>query len=488
MKKSFQHPDLNLRMPNELSFGAQMGVIMENRLSQEIMLDFITQLDGMAVLDQEGRYTYVSPAWESYTGLSAKDALGHKVWEVIPETHATEVFQTGKPVSCALVSKNGTPAFTTYYPRLDKQGKVCGVMLYIVLRGRENSVDDFQKHIDALTSQVDYYRKELAKERGAKYTLHNIVGQSIAVARLKEQIVQAAGSSSTVLIDGETGCGKELVARAIHTLSLRSSGNFVRVNCSAIPSELMESEFFGYEAGAFTGASRKGKLGRFALADGGSIFLDEVNLLPSTMQPKFLRVLQEREIDPVGGTKSVPVDVRVIAASNVNLEQLADRGDFRRDLYYRLNVLHITVPPLRERREDIPLLAHDLINRLNRQLGMVVESISDQALTLLMSYDWPGNVRELQNAIESAMNQTKSSILQEEHFTDIAARCRTLHATADAVSRSAYNLAVEKRAFEKRLIEEALNAVGGNRKEAAQLLGISRVMLYNKLDQYNISH
>ena len=163
-----------------------------------------------------------------------------------------------------------------------------------------------------------------------------------------------------------------------------------------------------------------------------------------------------------------------------------DRQDFRKDLYYRLNVLRITVPPLRERREDIPLLAHNLIDRLNRQLGMVVESISDQALALLMSYDWPGNVRELQNAIESAMNQTKSSILQKDHFADIAARSRTLCATADAVSRSGYNLAVEKRTFEKGLIEEALSAVGGNRKEAAKLLGLSRVMLYNKLDQYKI--
>jgi len=458
---------------------------MENTLSPDIMQDFIEQLDGMAVLDKDGRYIYVSPAWESYTGWSAKDALGHKVWEVIPGSHATEVFQTKKPVSYALVSKNGTPAFTTYYPRLDKQGNVCGVMLFIVLRGSENPVDDFQKHINALTSQVNYFRKELAKERGAKYSLHNIVGQSMAISKLKEQIVQAAGSSSTVLIEGETGCGKELVAHAIHTLSARSSGNFVRVNCAAIPTELMESEFFGYAAGAFTGASKKGKIGRFVLADGGSIFLDEVNLLPSTMQPKFLRVLQEREVDPVGGTKSVPIDVRVIAACNVGLERLVDRGDFRKDLYYRLNVLRITVPPLRERREDIPLLVHDLIDRLNRQLGMMVASASDQALALLMSYDWPGNVRELQNAIESAMNQTKSSILQKEHFADIAARSRTLCATADAVSRSGYNLATEKRTFEKRLIEEALNTVGGNRTEAAKLLGISRVMLYNKLDQYN---
>lgn len=459
---------------------------MKNSLSSEIMEEFIKKLDGMAVLNHEGRYSYVSPGWESYTGLKAEEALGRKVWDVIPESHATEVFRTGKTVVRGLVSKNGTPAFTTYFPRLDDNGKVCGVLLFIVIRGKENALD-LQNNINALVNQVEFYKKELSLERGAKYSLDNIIGESEPIIRLKENITLAARSTSTVLIEGETGSGKELIAHAIHTLSARSSANFVRVNCSAIPAELMESEFFGYAAGAFTGASKNGKIGRFVLADGGSIFLDEVNLLPTTMQPKFLRVMQEREIDPVGGTKSIPINVRIIAACNMNLERLVDEGGFRSDLFYRLNVVRIKAPPLRERREDIPLLVDYFIRHLNRQLGMLVESVSDEALALLMSYDWPGNVRELNNAIERAMNQATGTILQKKHFTQLTERISVRNRAMDIGRNSDYNLSREKRSFEKRLIQEVLIVSHGNRKEAAKILGISRTMLYKKLAQYQIN-
>lgn len=458
---------------------------MENNLTLAVMQEFIEKLDGMAVLDQDGCYTYVSPGWEEYTGCSAQEALGRKVWDIIPESHASEVFRTGETVVSGLVMKNNMPAFTTYYPRFDKAGNVCGVMLFIILRGRSGA-DDIQHHINTLTNQVEYYKKELSMERGAKYSLDNIVGQSAAIQELCEQIRLAARSSSTVLIEGETGSGKELIAHAIHTMSSRSSGNFVRVNCAAIPAELMESEFFGYAPGAFTGASKKGKIGRFALADGGSIFLDEVNLLPTVMQPKFLRVLQEREIDPVGGTEPLSVNVRVIAASNLDLERLVEQGEFRRDLFYRLNVIRLTAPPLRQRREDIPLLVDGFIYRLNRQLGMVVERINEEAIAYLMEYDWPGNVRELQNAVESAMNQVAGVVLQKKHFAPFFERIRIHRRVQEAVKRTGYNLATEKRQFEKQLIQEALKAAGGNRRETAELLGISRTMLYNKLEQYQI--
>lgn len=455
---------------------------MNQTITAETLIEFTNRLDGMAVLDEKGCYTYVSRGWEEYTGWSAREALGRTVWEVIPETHATEVFKTGKVVTRGLVSKNGTPAFTTYYPRFDEKGRVNGVLLNIVIRGNE-SIEDLQRHIDALTNQVEFYRKELSRERGAKYSLDNIIGKSKAMMQLKEQIMLAAKSTSTVLIEGETGCGKELVAHAIHTLSRRSSGRFVQVNCAAIPAELMESEFFGYTEGAFTGASRKGKQGRFALADGGSIFLDEVNLLPTTMQPKFLRVLQEREIDPVGATKSKSIDIRVIAACNAELEQLVERGEFRRDLYYRLNVVRIIVPPLRERKDDIPLLVESAIERFNQQLGMLVEGVDKQAMQLLQDYDWPGNVRELHNAIESAMNQARGTVLKRQHFSSLVQR----QGRGSAVQpRSSFNLAVEKAAFEKRLVKDALSATKGNRKAAAELLGISRTMLYQKLNLYQI--
>ena len=338
------------------------------------MLEFIEGLAAMAVLDQDGVYTYVSPGWERYTGHTAQEAIGRKVWEMVPDTHATEVFHTGKPVFAKAVNANG-PAFTSYFPRFDRDGKLCGLFLYVIVQGMEDA-QNLTRRIGELSSKVEFYQQELSRERGARYGLDNIIGESASVLRLKEQIVQAARSTSTVLIEGETGSGKELIAHSIHAMSARKAANFVRVNCSAIPAELMESEFFGYAAGAFTGAARKGRIGRFQLASGGSIFLDEVNLLTATMQPKFLRVLQEMEIDPVGGEKSIPIDVRVIAASNIPLETLVEAGQFRSDLYYRLNVIRIQAPTLRERKEDLPLLVDNFIHRLNYQLGMVIEGVA----------------------------------------------------------------------------------------------------------------
>lgn len=456
---------------------------MENHIDPSTMLEFIEGLAAMAVLDQDGVYTYVSPGWERYTGHTAQEAIGRKVWEMVPDTHATEVFHTGKPVFAKAVNANG-PAFTSFFPRFDRDGKLCGLFLYVIVQGMEDA-QNLTRRIGELSSKVEFYQQELSRERGARYGLDNIIGESASVLRLKEQIVQAARSTSTVLIEGETGSGKELIAHSIHAMSARKAANFVRVNCSAIPAELMESEFFGYAAGAFTGAARKGRIGRFQLASGGSIFLDEVNLLIATMQPKFLRVLQEMEIDPVGGEKSIPIDVRVIAASNIPLETLVEAGQFRSDLYYRLNVIRIQAPTLRERKEDLPLLVDNFIHRLNYQLGMVIEGVAPGAMDLLMDYDWPGNVRELQNAVESAMNAADSPILRRRDFRQLeqrmqARRRRQLTGPGD------FKLRPARQAFERELIRDALAAAGGNRVKAAALLDISRTVLYEKMEQYQL--
>ena len=457
---------------------------MQDVMDSETMREFIDSLDGAAVLDAQGVYTYVSPGWERFTGLTAEQALGKKVWDLVPDTHAREVFRTKKPVFAKVVRSHGVPAFTSYYPRLAADGSVQGLVLYIMFQG-EDYARDLMERLNALTSKVEFYKQELSRERGAKYSLDNIIGESEAVRNLKEQIIRASRSSSTVLIEGETGSGKELIAHAIHTLSPRSTGNFVRVNCSAIPAELLESEFFGYSAGAFTGASKRGKLGRFELANGGSIFLDEVNLLSTTMQPKFLRVLQEREIDPVGGLKSIPIDVRVIAASNIPLETLVESGQFRQDLYYRLNVISICAPPLRERMEDIPLLADHFIQRFNRELGMMVQGIGADALKLLQEYHWPGNIREMQNAIERAMNLTKGPFLRREDFLHLEQRVRA-GKRRELPGDMSYQLRPAKQAFEKEFIQSALAAAGGNRAKAARMLGISRTVLYDKLAEYHL--
>ena len=279
--------------------------------------------------------------------------------------------------------------------------------------------------------------------------------------------------------------GKELIAHSIHALSARRTANFVRVNCSAIPADLMEAEFFGYTAGAFTGALKNGKMGRFELADEGSIFLDEVNLLTPSIQPKFLRVLQEMEIDPVGSDRSKRIDVRVIAATNIPLEQLMKEGKFRSDLYWRLNVIRIQAPPLRERKEDIPALTENLIQRLNIQLGMVVQGVSRGVYELFQEYDWPGNVRELQNAIESAMNMAKTSILQVQDFAPLVQRIsagRRRQLSGDA----GFSLRNSKQTFERDVLKDALETCHGNKAKAARMLGISRTVLYKKLNQYGI--
>lgn len=457
---------------------------MEYPLSRREAMECLEQLV-CAKLDKAGDYVYVSQLWLNVMGLSSQDVLGRHVAELVPDTHAVEAMESGQIIRGRPVMRQGIPIFTNYIPLKDKTGKVTGLFLYVVVNGVPNA-QELLRQADLLKSEVDYYRQELSRERGARYQLDNIIGKSPAILRLKEQIVQASRSTSTVLIEGETGSGKELIAHAIHSLSPRRDANFVRVNCSAIPAELMESEFFGYAPGAFTGAAKKGKIGRFELANHGSLFLDEVNLLTSTMQPKFLRVLQEREIDPVGGTRTIPIDVRIIAASNIPLERLVERKEFRSDLYFRLNVIRIVAPPLRERKEDIPLLVEDLIRRLNHQLGMVIQRVSDEVMELLMSYDWPGNVRELQNAIESAMNMADSFQLEKSDFEQLIKRIRAKNRLAPARDRE-FRLKPSKQSLEREIIQEALAAANGNRSRAAQLLGISRTVLYKKLKQYELT-
>ena len=456
---------------------------MEPGLNRKTATRCLDQLT-CALLDRDGRYLYVSKPWQEWTRCPAEKAIGRRVDEIVSDTHALLALETGQPIQARPVVQDDIPLFTTYIPLRDAKGNVEGLFLYVVFNGVLNAKELIQQ-AEELRNEVDFYQQELSRERGARYQLDNIIGHSKAITQLKAQIVQASSSASTVLIEGETGSGKELIAHAIHSLSTRRAANFVRVNCSAIPAELMESEFFGYAPGAFTGASKKGKIGRFQLADRGSLFLDEVNLLPATMQPKFLRVLQEREIDPVGGDGVIPVDVRVIAASNIPLEQLVQQGDFRSDLYYRLNVVHITAPPLRNRKEDIPLLVEDIIRRLNNQLGMAIQGIAPGVLELLENYDWPGNVRELQNAIESAMNTTKSFFLQESDFDRLMLRmnARSRRATTGV---SEFNLRSNKQDVERSLIRQALQATGGNHAQAARLLGISRTVLYKKLDLYHM--
>ena len=311
-----------------------------------------------------------------------------------------------------------------------------------------------------------------------------IIGTSPQMEHVRQLIDKVAPCEARVLITGENGTGKELVARWLHAKSSRAAAPFVEVNCAAIPSELIESELFGHEKGAFTSAIKQRK-GKFEQADGGTLFMDEIGDMSLAAQAKVLRALQENKICRVGSDKDIDVDVRVIAASNIPLETLVEAGQFRSDLYYRLNVIRIQAPTLRERKEDLPLLVDNFIHRLNYQLGMVIEGVAPGAMDLLMDYDWPGNVRELQNAVESAMNAADSPILRRRDFRQLeqrmqARRRRQLTGPGD------FKLRPARQAFERELIRDALAAAGGNRVKAAALLDISRTVLYEKMEQYQL--
>ena len=311
-----------------------------------------------------------------------------------------------------------------------------------------------------------------------------IIGTSPQMEHVRQLIDKVAPCEARVLITGENGTGKELVARWLHAKSNRAAAPFVEVNCAAIPSELIESELFGHERGAFTSAIKQ-RRGKFEQADGGTLFMDEIGDMSLAAQAKVLRALQENKICRVGSDKDIDVDVRVIAASNIPLETLVEAGQFRSDLYYRLNVIRIQAPTLRERKEDLPLLVDNFIHRLNYQLGMVIEGVAPGAMDLLMDYDWPGNVRELQNAVESAMNAADSPILRRRDFRQLeqrmqARRRRQLTGPGD------FKLRPARQAFERELIRDALAAAGGNRVKAAALLDISRTVLYEKMEQYQL--
>ena len=354
---------------------------------------------------------------------------------------------------------------------------------------------------DYLTKPLDFDKLKITLERAMEHTRlkeenrilrenlgqhfdrQNIIGNSPAMTQLLETVAQVAPSEATVLITGESGTGKELIAGALHFNSSRKDRPFVKINCAAITETLLESELFGHEKGAFTGADRR-KEGRFFQAHGGSLFLDEVSEMSLTMQVKLLRVLQEREFTRVGGEGSVQVDVRVIAATNKNLVELIREGAFREDLYYRLNVVSMEIPPLRKRREDIPLLVQNFLGTFAAKNHKEIKGFTPQAMGRLIRYDWPGNVRELMNAVERAVVLSRSDYLSEEDFPIIAGSDWQNGKPLTDASHIHFAGDIPLEAVEKATILKTLAAAGGNKSEAARRLGITRKTLHKKLKAY----
>lgn len=364
-------------------------------------------------------------------------------------------------------------------------GQLECVLIYVAAQIKEKSLD-MVKRICILDERMRYYEKELSSYKNTKYSIDDIIGESNSINELKNKIIKASKTKSNILIFGETGTGKELVAHSIHDLSSRRKYPFIKTNCAAIPENLFESELFGYVKGAFTGASREGKIGKFQQANEGTIFLDEINQMPVPLQSKILRVLQESEIERIGSNKTESIDTRFIFATNVDLEKAVINKEFRKDLFYRINVFKITVPPLRERLEDIPILTNSIVTKLNFEMGMNVRFVNDDVYKKFMEYSWPGNVRELQNVIERAMNYSMGEGLSWEHFKEYFNNKNLKNQPANTLY---FNIpSINKKIIEndKELYLIALQKAGGNKTKAAKLLGISRTKLYYKLKELGI--
>ncbi|NLA98905.1 MAG: sigma-54-dependent Fis family transcriptional regulator [Spirochaetales bacterium] len=357
---------------------------------------------------------------------------------------------------------------------------------------RSGAVDFFTKPVDLdrlslvvrkALSDTDLYAeherlKEEVQQLKARNRYDRIIGKSQKMVELMDTVSQVAPTKASVLITGESGVGKELVADAIHELSNRSKGPFIKVHCAALTASLLESELFGHEKGSFTGAGKE-KKGRFELADGGTIFLDEIGEIDAQTQVKLLRVLQERQFERVGGEKSITVDVRIVCATNRDLPKEIEKGNFREDLYYRLNVVHLDVPPLRERKDDIPLLMTSFLQQFNSENGRSIEAFSNQAKRALLGYEWPGNIRELRNCIESAVVLARTSIIEVEDLPVHIGKAQN----ASSVS---LEVGITLAEAEKQLIISTLASCAGNKTKAAEVLGIGRKTLHRKLQEYHI--
>ena len=459
---------------NNKALPAQYTEILENEFFRE-MMDMIE--DVVMVLDADTKIVFVNKAYENVYGIKRERIVGRRLEDVEGDTTAIRPLKTGQPITHEieyLKSVNVDSVGKT--SPLIYEGKVVGCFSVF------NNVSNYIKLAAKLrrTKEMDNYLKEQLSDPEIIRHAQNFVTVNPYMKRVLGLAIKVAKSDATVLIRGESGTGKEIMAKVIHSNSRRKNGPFVKVNCAAIPENLLESELFGYVGGAFTGARREGKAGKFEMANGGTIFLDEIGDMDFNMQVKLLRVIQEREVERIGGNKSIPLDVRIVTATNQNLEELIEKQKFRQDLYYRLNVIEIRILPLRKRKEDIPILTQYFVKKLSGEDLAVTQGVLD----ILGAYDWPGNVRELQNVLEHACIMRDGDVIDDlclpQHMRPADAEVRRKQ-----VFSGSYNLKEMTEQLEKDLIIRALKK-SRTKSEAIDMLGISRSSFYDKLRDYQI--
>ena len=443
----------------------------------ELIFDCI--YNGIMVTDADGYVTHFNKPYGQFLGLEPEQQIGKHCTEVIENSRMHIVAQTGQAEINQSHLIKGQKMVVQRLP-IWKDDRVIGVFGQVMFKDVKD-VGKLAKDLSLLESKVKLYEEELITLRSTRYTFDSIAGKSDILTDLKKEALRASSNHFPVLITGESGTGKELFAQAIHHASSRRVNPFVRINCAAIPRDLLESELFGYAKGAFTGARRSGKPGKFELARQGTVFLDEIGDLPLEMQPKLLRVIEDKEFERVGGTKLIQSDFRIIAATNRNLDDMIKAGDFRKDLFYRLNVIPLNIPPLRKRKNDIVPVARYLLDRMAQEANLPAIKIDRQVDKALKKYGWPGNVRELANVLERALSAIESDTicLQDLPFYLQRSRKKISNGHQSALKDV-------KARTEKEAIRYALKESNYNKAQAARELGIHRTLLYKKMKKYSI--
>ncbi len=451
--------------------------------------------EDFAVVDTAGKYIFVGEKTAYKLGINFNSEQDNIIFDERTEVVDSncilnKVLKTGKGGVVDIWKTHAHMVPAIFLPLYDEEGKLMGAACKSIFRDIEEAKEFANKYCYNATNN-ERKRTDLKKLHGVKYTFDDIIGESECIKDIKLIAQRAAQTDLTVLILGKTGTGKELFAHAIHAASARHKGPFVRVNCAAIPETLLESELFGYEEGSFSGAQKGGKIGKFELAHRGSIFLDEIGDMGINMQTKLLRVLQEREIERVGGVQSFEIDVRVIAATNQDLHEKVKHGLFREDLYYRLDIISITIPCLVERIDDLSLLIEYLLSKINYRNKTNIVGITEDLIRIFNEYSWPGNIRELENVLESCVCLCKDKYINTDdvplRFKKYMLESKNSLKVFLSEPGNANNLGTDLEDIEKGAIQKALKSTKGNRKEAAVMLGMPRSSFYYKLKRYNIS-
>jgi len=463
-----------------------IGEAIREQTIESLFQGVVDMCEGALMVDHQSRITWIDEKYKALLGVG-DDAVGRIVEEVIPKSLMRRVVETAKPILLDLMEFGDRSFVVLRLPLKHPDGKVKGAVGF-VLYDRFQYLQPIMSKFAMLRDELANAQRQLAGQRRAKYTFSQFLGTSEMVREVKRTARRAAQFDTTVLLLGETGTGKELLAHAIHAASSRADKPFVAVNLAAIPETLMESEFFGAAPGAYTGADRRGRDGKFVLAEGGTLFLDEIGDMPLALQAKLLRALQEREIEPLGSNRVVKVDVRVIAATSRDMGALLKERAFRPDLYYRLNVLPITLPPLRNRIEDIQDICESLLERIAQKTFAPQRELAPSAIAAFQAYPWPGNVRELCNVLERMTALSDSPVLNAEDVAVVLPGADHSVGEPDgprhkAAAHSLHQVVAEA---ERAAIAEALRRAKGVKAEAARLLGISRANLYDKLSSYDM--